>query len=53
MVGSKLFKVRDLIDRYGDTPRAVYRWISDSKLDAIKISGRIRIPEGGIDRQGG
>jgi predicted site-specific integrase-resolvase len=45
MVESKLYKVRDLEERYGVTARAVYRWISDSKLDAIKISGRIRIPE--------
>ena len=50
MVRSKLYKVRDLEDRYGVTARAVYRWISDSKLDAIKISGRIRIPEEALTR---
>jgi excisionase family DNA binding protein len=50
VVGSKLYKVRDLKDRYGVTARAVYRWISDSKLDAIKISGRIRIPEEALTR---
>ena len=49
-MGSKLYKVRDLEDRYGATARAVYRWISDSKLDAIKISGRIRIPEEALTR---
>lgn len=50
MVGSKLYKVQDLEDRYGVTARAVYRWISDSKLDAIKISGRIRIAEEALTR---
>ena len=50
MVESKLYKVRDLENRYGVTARAIYRWISESKLDAIKISGRIRIAEEALTR---
>ena len=47
---SKLFRVRDLQERYDVSARAVYRWIANYKLDAIKISGRIRIPEEALNR---
>jgi excisionase family DNA binding protein len=50
MGGNKFYRVRDLQERYDVSDRAVYRWISDSKLDAIKISGRIRIPEEALTR---
>ena len=50
MGGSRLYRVRDLQDRYGVVARTIYRWIARYKLDAIKISGRIRIPEEALTR---
>ena len=50
MLESKLYKVRDLQERYDVSARAVYRWIANYKLDAIKISGRLRIPEESLTR---
>ena len=50
MGDSKLYRVRDLQERYDVSARAVYRWIANYRLDAIKISGRIRIPEEALTR---
>jgi len=50
MQESRLNKVRALSDRFQVTPRTVYTWIADGRLEAVRIAGRIRVPEESVQR---
>ena len=44
MIG-RLNKVKEVSDHFQVTTRSVYQWIRDGKLDAVRVSGRLRIPD--------
>ncbi len=41
----RLLTVPEVARRYGVTRAAVYNWINDGKLRAVKVGTLIRIPE--------
>ena len=50
MTGSTLYKVKAVSDHFQVTTRTVYQWIRDGQLDAIRISGRLRVPEQALEK---
>ncbi len=45
MDDERLLTVPDVAKRYGVTRAAVYNWINDGKLRAVKVGTLTRIPE--------
>jgi len=42
--------VKALASRLQVTPRSVYQWIRDGKLEAVRVGGRIRVPEDAVQK---
>lgn len=45
----KLYKIKEVADIVGVTPKTVYRWIESGNLPAIKIVGTWRITQTDLD----
>jgi excisionase family DNA binding protein len=50
MTGSRLHKVKAVSDHFQVTTRSVYQWIRDGKLEAVRVSGRLRVPDDAIHK---
>ncbi len=46
MEEERLLSVPEVAKRYGVTRAAVYNWINEGKLRAVKVGALTRIPEG-------
>jgi len=44
----RLHKVKEVSGHFRVTTRSVYQWIRDGKLDAVRVSGRLRISDEAI-----
>lgn len=49
MDDEQLFTVKEIADRFRVSRQAVYDWINQGKLRAIRIGDRLRIPETAIN----
>jgi excisionase family DNA binding protein len=45
MTEGALHKVKEVSAHFKVTNRSVYQWIRDGKLDAVRVSGRLRVPD--------
>jgi len=50
MTGTTLHKVKAVSDHFQVTTRTVYQWIRDGQLDAIRVSGRLRVTEEAVQK---
>ena len=50
MPEKRLFTVREIADHFRVTTRSAYQWIADGKLDAVRVSNRIRVTEDAVQR---
>ena len=50
MTGNALHKVKAVSNHLQTTTRTIYQWIHDGQFDAIRVSGRIRIPEEAVQK---
>ncbi len=50
MTGSTLHKVKPVSNHFQVTPRTIYNWIRDGKIEAVRISGHIRISEEAVQK---
>lgn len=44
----KYYTVKEVADRFRVSRQAVYDWIQDGKLSAIRVGERVRIPESAL-----
>jgi len=44
-VSDKYYTLGEVAERFRKTPRTVRRWIQEGRLEAVKVGGRILIPE--------
>jgi excisionase family DNA binding protein len=49
IMGEKLFTVKEVAEHFKVSRQAVYDWITDGRLRAVKVGNRTRIPESAIN----
>lgn len=49
IMDERYFTVREVAERFKVSRQAVYDWITDGRLRAVKVGNRTRIPESAIE----